>query len=956
MKNIKKWLAPVIIVVAIALAPSALALISLPYTFTSGQPIEAAKVNANDQALRDGINGHISATNPHNTTLAQILAKGNSAGVNAINFNGVGSLNFEVENVTADPTCNGGATGRLIYNTIDELFKICNGSSFVSIAGTGVNTLASVLSAGNSASTFNIDLNSNQLLNARIENRTSDGASVLAGRVFIRTDTGDFKVCNGVSCTALGGAQGLSSVLGVSNSAGSTNIDFNGNQAVKLRAEVLASDPATTYSGRVYYNSVDNNLKYYDAGTSTFRSVGNTNTLSQTLVNGNSAGSTNLDLNNNQALKFRVENLSGTPGTGNAGRMYYDTTATKLMYAESATNRAVVAEDKTQTLTNKSISGSSNTITNVPDSALSANVSLLDGVQTVSGKKSFNTGKISVADISTPSGSKHILTDGLADDTITLNNAVQTLNGKTLGASSFTGNVNFTQHQLVNARVENRGFDPTPGNAGRIFYKTATGEMAYDDGTSIRVLTSSASSGFTPWSLDGNSGIDDTLNFIGTTDAQDLVVKTNGSEVIRFTDAGAIDTNLGVGIAHLDASGVMTSSTIVNADVNASAAIALTKLAATTVSRALVSDGSGFITPSSVTSTELGYLSGVTSAIQTQLGNKQPLDATLTSLAAYNTNGILTQTAADTFTGRTITGTANQITVTNGDGVSGNPTISIPSSAALPGSPTTTTQSASDNSTKIATTAYADSAVSTGIATRQPLDSDLTSIAALTGTGIGVQTAVGSWTNRTITGTTNQITVTNGDGVSGNPVISIPSSAALPGSPTTTTQSPNDNSTKIATTAYVDAIGIATYPRSEVWVYTATGTGGVGTTNTAIRRFATTGKNTGSSITYADSAANGASFTINETGLYSITHCFQFTGGTVGGISLNSSQLTTNIDSITASDRMASAFTSGANAGNCVTATSILTATDVVRPHITVGAGIGGTTVEDSFRITQVSK
>ena len=56
----------------------------------------------------------------------------------------------------------------------------------------------------------------------------------------------------------------------------------------------------------------------------------------------------------------------------------------------------------------------------------------------------------------------------------------------------------------------------------------------------------------------------------------------------------------------------------------------------------------------------------------------QDLDATLTAFAAYNTNGLLTQTAADTFAGRTITGTANQLTVTNGDGVSGNPTLSIP--------------------------------------------------------------------------------------------------------------------------------------------------------------------------------------------------------------------------------------------------------------------------------------
>jgi len=74
---------------------------------------------------------------------------------------------------------------------------------------------------------------------------------------------------------------------------------------------------------------------------------------------------------------------------------------------------------------------------------------------------------------------------------------------------------------------------------------------------------------------------------------------------------------------------------------------------------------------------EFGYLDGVTSAIQTQFSNKQPLDATLTALAAYNTNGLVAQTAADTFTGRTITGTANEVTVTNGNGVSGNPTLGL---------------------------------------------------------------------------------------------------------------------------------------------------------------------------------------------------------------------------------------------------------------------------------------
>lgn len=54
---------------------------------------------------------------------------------------------------------------------------------------------------------------------------------------------------------------------------------------------------------------------------------------------------------------------------------------------------------------------------------------------------------------------------------------------------------------------------------------------------------------------------------------------------------------------------------IVNADINASAAIAVSKLAALTASRAVVTNGSGVIAPSAVTATEVGYLSGVTSQV-----------------------------------------------------------------------------------------------------------------------------------------------------------------------------------------------------------------------------------------------------------------------------------------------------------------------------------------------------
>lgn len=129
---------------------------------------------------------------------------------------------------------------------------------------------------------------------------------------------------------------------------------------------------------------------------------------------------------------------------------------------------------------------------------------------------------------------------------------------------------------------------------------------------------------------------------------------------------------------------------------------------------------------------------------------------------------------------------------------------------------------------------------------------------------------------------------------------------------------------------------------------------GYGSTNTCIIRYTNIVTNQGSDITYADSATLGGSFTINTPGVYAVSGQVTFAPANSSfGISLNSSQLTTSIASITTADRLCFTVAASTSGRLAVSSCLYLPSGSVIRAHADATALVG--VAEAQFTITRVA-
>lgn len=192
--------------------------------------------------------------------------------------------------------------------------------------------------------------------------------------------------------------------------------------------------------------------------------------------------------------------------------------------------------------------------------------------------------------------------DGTGDQVLATNGS-----GVLSWVTSVVGNANLTLSNVASTAV---GASLIPGTDNSIDLGSPThgwkdfhltGSLHVYDGTNANYVQIYAASGTDAYSLQlpPNNG------------ANNQYLTTDGNGILTWTNAAG--------------TGTVNSGTANRLAYYASSTNAVSELTAITTSRALASDANGLPVAATTTATELGYVNGVTSAIQTQINLKAPI-------------------------------------------------------------------------------------------------------------------------------------------------------------------------------------------------------------------------------------------------------------------------------------------------------------------------------------------
>ena len=454
---------------------------------------------------------------------------------------------------------DGGTEGRATLAQVDTLFSGTSKTLTNKTISGSSNTLSNIgnSSLSNSAVTVgstSISLGASSTTLAGLTSVTS-GTVNIADRHIKTTDSTNLVLNEAIDISSAGaitaGSINLSGNAVISGNltvSGSTTSVETTNSTISDKLIELATGTSGTPSG-------DSGI-IIERGSSNNAFIGFDESADKFIVGtGTFTGSTTGDLTISTGTL--VANLQGNV-TGNAdtattlanartiaGQSFDGSAAITIASTDLSNTSAIALLTSSQTLTNKTISGSNNTLSNIGNTSLSnSTVTIADDSSTA---------------VSVPLGGGFTI----------------------LGGSGITTSLN--------------GSEMTIATDGAVVTETST------DTLTNKTI----------------SGSNNTLSNIANSSLTNSSVNFGGITVAL----GASDTTPAFDLT--DATNYPTSSlsgTITNAQLAGS--IAFSKMVNLTNARALVSDGSGDVSVSDVTATEIGHLDGVSSAIQTQLDNK----------------------------------------------------------------------------------------------------------------------------------------------------------------------------------------------------------------------------------------------------------------------------------------------------------------------------------------------